>query len=132
MNGASRRTVPADKRCQPTIREGEAGGGTRPAAPRTHPELGPAGGLQHLGAPRRGARPGRSGRPWKAAFFVVMAAAIVVGAVRALLGSSLLVVRSVAVTRMPLRPRCRVLQRGCNEPFTPLARINLHTVAERL
>src|SRR5258708_12084297 len=104
MNGASRRTVPADKRCQPTIREGEAGGGTRPAAPRTHPELGPAEGLQHLGAPRRGARPGRSGRPWKAAFFVVMAAAIVVGAIWALLGSSLPLARPLAVPRIPPVP----------------------------
>src|SRR5260221_4455737 len=105
MNGASRRTVPADKRCQPTIREGEAGGGTRPAAPRTHPELGPAEGLQHLGAPRRGAPPGRSRRPWKAAFFVVMAAAPLVGAIRALLRPEPLVVPSRAGARnQPLAP----------------------------
>jgi len=63
---------------------------------------------------------------------VVMAAAIVVGAIWALLGSSLLVVRSVAVTGIHLVPRAEVLQAAGIEPGTPLARINPASVAQRV
>src|SRR5258708_9064260 len=61
-----------------------------------------------------------------------MAAAIVVGAIWALLGSSLLVVRSVAVTGIHLVPRAEVLQAAGIEPGTPLARINPASVAQRV
>jgi cell division protein FtsQ len=110
----------------------EAGVGTRPPAPRTHGVRGPAGRLPDTGASRRGARPGRSGSPWKAAFFALTAAAIVVGAIWALLGSSLLVVRSVAVTGIHLVPRAQVLRAAGIRPGTPLVRIDTAGVARRV
>ena len=70
--------------------------------------------------------------PWKAAFFTLMAAAIVAGAIWALLGSSLLVVRSVEVTGIHLVPRSEVLQAADIKPGTPLARINTTAVARRV
>jgi cell division protein FtsQ len=70
--------------------------------------------------------------PWKAAFFALMAAAIVAGAIWALLGSSLLVVRSVQVTGIHLVPRAEVLQAADIKPGTPLARINTAAVARRV
>ncbi len=110
------------------IREREVGGGTVPPAP----EHSPAGGLAGSPAPRRGARAGRPGGPWKAAFFALMAAAIVAGAIWALLGSSLLVVRSVTVTGIHLVPRAEVLRAAGIKPGTPLARINTTVVARRV
>jgi cell division protein FtsQ len=74
----------------------------------------------------------RNGVPWKAAFFALMAAAIIAGAVWALLGSSLLVVRSVAVTGIHLVPRAEVLRAAGLRPGTPLARINTDSVARRV
>jgi cell division protein FtsQ len=73
-----------------------------------------------------------NGRPWKAAFFVLTAAAIVAGAVWALLGSSLLVVRSVTVTGNHLVPTAEVLRAADVKPGTPLVRINTAAVARRV
>ena len=73
-----------------------------------------------------------NGRPWKAAFFALMAAAIVSGAVWALLGSSLLVVRSVTVTGNHLVPTAEVLQAADVKLGTPLVRINTAAVARRV
>jgi cell division protein FtsQ len=70
--------------------------------------------------------------PWRAAFFALMAVAIVAGAIWALLGSSLLVVRSVEVTGIHLVPRAEVLQAADIKPGTPLARINTAAVARRV
>jgi cell division protein FtsQ len=70
--------------------------------------------------------------PWKAAFFTLMAAAIVAGAIWALLGSSLLVVRSVQVTGNHLVPRAEVLQAAAIKPGTPLARLNTAAIARRV
>jgi cell division protein FtsQ len=70
--------------------------------------------------------------PWKAAFFALMAVAIVAGAIWALLGSSLLVVRSVQVTGVHLVSRAEVLQAADIKPGTPLARINTAAVARRV
>src|SRR5258707_13531514 len=89
----------------------DAGGGTRPAAPRTHGVRSPAGGLPDSGASRRGARPGRSGGPWKAAFFALMAAAIVAGGLRARPAASPLALPALAATRIPL-PATRRGPRG--------------------
>jgi cell division protein FtsQ len=72
------------------------------------------------------------GRRWKAAFFALTAAAIVTGAVWALLGSSLLVVRSVAVTGNHLVPTAEVLQAAGVQRGTPLVRINPAAVARRV
>jgi cell division protein FtsQ len=70
--------------------------------------------------------------PWKAAFFALMAAAIVAGAIWALLGSSLLVVRSVQVTGNHLVPRAEVLAAAAIKPGTPLARLNTEAIARRV
>lgn len=95
-------------------------------------EHGRADGPGDSGAPRRAGRPGRSGGRWKAAFFALTAAAIVAAAIWALLGSSLLVVRSVAVTGTHLVPRAEVLQAANIAPGTPLARVNTAAVARRV
>src|SRR5258707_13663354 len=101
-------------------RQRGSGGGTRPPAaergPGGLPDPGapdpgaPDPGAPEPGAPGRGAGPVRSGGRWKAAFFALMAAAIGVGAIWALLGSSLLVVRAVAVTGIHLVPRPQMLR----------------------
>ena len=80
---------------------------------------------------RNGRKGGQGGR-WKAAFFALTAAAIVAGAVWALLGSSLLVVRSVTVTGNHLVPTAQVLQAADVKPGTPLVRINTAAVARRV
>jgi cell division protein FtsQ len=74
----------------------------------------------------------RGGGPWKAAFFAVTGAAIVAGAVWALLGSSLLVVRSVSVTGNHRVSRAEVLQAAGVDPGTPLVRIDTAAVARRV
>lgn len=70
--------------------------------------------------------------PWKAAFFVLTAAAIVAAAVWALLGSSLLVARSVRVTGAPGTQRAEVLRAAGITPGTPLIRIDTAAVARRV
>jgi len=77
-------------------------------------------------------RKGGQGGRWRAAFFALTAAAIVAGAVWALLGSSLLVVRSVTVTGNHLVPTAEVLQAADVKPGTPLVRINPAAVARRV
>ena len=77
-------------------------------------------------------RKGGQGGRWRAAFFALTAAAIVAGAVWALLGSSLLVVRSVTVTGNHLVPTAEVLQAAAVKPGTPLVRINPAAVARRV
>ena len=63
------------------------------------------------------------GGPWKAAFFVLTAVAILGAAVWALLGSSLFVARSVRITGAPAAQRAEVL-RAAGITGTPLIRIN--------
>jgi cell division protein FtsQ len=77
-------------------------------------------------------RKGGQGGRWRAAFFALTAAAIVAGAVWALLGSSLLVVRSVTVTGNHLVPTAEVLQAADVKFGTPLVRINTSAVARRV
>jgi cell division protein FtsQ len=90
----------------------------------------PAG--QDPGGPGPGARPARAGRPWKAAFFTLTAAAILAAAVWALLGSSLLVARSVRVTGAPAAQRAEVLRAAGIAPGTPLLRVDPAAVARRV
>jgi cell division protein FtsQ len=78
------------------------------------------------------ARPANGGGPWRAAFFVVAAVAIVAGLAWALLGSSLLVVRSVRVTGTHLVSRAEVLRVARIRPGTPLIRVNTAAVARRV
>jgi len=72
------------------------------------------------------------GGPWKAAFFALAALAIVAGAVWALLGSSLLVVRSVTVTGLRMVPRAEVLRAAAIKPGTPLVRLDTAAVTRRV
>jgi cell division protein FtsQ len=81
---------------------------------------------------RREGKPPRPGGPWKAAFFALTAAAILAAAVWALLGSTLLVARSVRVTGAPAAQRAQVLRAAGIAPGTPLIRISTSAVARRV
>jgi cell division protein FtsQ len=70
--------------------------------------------------------------PWKAAFFALAAVAILGIGVWAVLGSSLLVVRSVTVTGSGAVPRAEVLRAARIAAGTPLARVNTAAVASRV
>jgi cell division protein FtsQ len=83
-------------------------------------------------APGRGTEAGGKGDPWKTAFFGVMAVAIVAGAGWALLGSSLLVVRSVQAAGTALVPRSGILRAAGIRIGTPLIRVNTGQVARRV
>ncbi len=77
-------------------------------------------------------RPPRAGGRRKAVVFTLAAAAIVAVAVWALLGSSLLVVRSVTVTGAAAVPRAEVLRAAGIPPGTPLIRVDTAAVARRV
>src|SRR5215831_5864044 len=74
----------------------------------------------------------RSRRRRKSVLVTLAAAAIVAVAIWALLGSSLLVVRSVTVTGARAVPRAEVLRAAGIQPGTPLARVNTAAVARRV
>jgi cell division protein FtsQ len=76
--------------------------------------------------------PRRQGELWRAACFVFAAVAIVTGLAWALLGSSLLVVRSVQVTGVHLVTRAEILGAAGIRGGTPLIRINTSMVARRV
>jgi cell division protein FtsQ len=77
------------------------------------------------------ARPGRVG--WRAVFFVLVAVAIVATLAWALLGSRLLVVRSVQVTGTgPVVSRSQVLRAAQIRAGLPLIRVNAAAVAGRV
>jgi len=82
------------------------------------------------GAPPAAAR--REGELWKAACFAFAAVAIVAGLAWALLGSSLLVVRSVRVTGVHTVTTAEVLDAAGIRDGTPLIRINTSVVARRV
>jgi len=105
------------------ILERDANGGSRPKTQR-----GSAGRPRGAG-PRSPARP--AGK-WKAAVFALAVLTILAGTVWALLGSSLLVVRSVTVTGTGSVPRAEVIQAAAIEPGTPLIRIDTAAVARRV
>jgi len=69
--------------------------------------------------------------PWKAAFFGLAVAGLIAGIAWALLGSSLLVVRSVRVTGSAV-PRATVLAAAGIRTGTPLIRIDTGAVARRV
>jgi len=69
--------------------------------------------------------------PWKAAFFGFAAAGLIAGVAWALLGSSLLVVRSVRITGSAV-PRATVLAAAGIRMGTPLIRIDTGAVARRV
>jgi cell division protein FtsQ len=84
------------------------------------------------GEPRPPRRPASSGGRWTAAFFTLTAGSIVAAAVWALLGSSLLVARSVRVTGAPQAQRAEVLEAAGITLGTPLIRIDPAAVARRV
>jgi cell division protein FtsQ len=69
---------------------------------------------------------------WRAAFFALAMAGIVAGVAWALLGSKLLVVRSVSVTGTHLVPAAEVLALADVQPGTPMVRVNTGQVAARV
>jgi cell division protein FtsQ len=81
--------------------------------------------------PPRG-RARRAGDPWRTAFVCVLALAILAGAVWALLGSSLLVVRNVQVAGSHKVPAARIRAAAAIRPGTPMARLDSGAVARRV
>jgi cell division protein FtsQ len=77
-------------------------------------------------------RPRRPGRRRRAVIVTLAAAVIVAVAIWALLGSSLLVVRSVTVTGAGAVPRAEVLRAAEITPGTPLIRVDTGAVARRV
>jgi cell division protein FtsQ len=108
------------------IGQGESAAAPEGAAPQARAS---ATGARGAGAP---ARPAQGGGPWRAAFFVVAVVAILAGLAWALLGSSLLVVRSVRVTGIHLVSRAEVLRAARIRPGTPLIRVDTAAVARRV
>lgn len=81
------------------------------------------------------ARPPRrraSARKYRAAFFGLAMAGIVAGVAWALLGSKLLVVRSVVVTGTNLVPQATVLTAAGVQPGTPMVRVNAAQIQARV
>ena len=76
--------------------------------------------------------PRRPGRRRRAVVLTLATAAIVAVAVWALLGSTLLVVRSVTVTGAGAVPRAEVLRAAGIAPGTPLIRVDTAAVARRV
>jgi len=91
-----------------------------------------AAGRPGSGAPRPGKSARRAGDPWRAAFLCVLAAAIVIGAAWALLGSSLLVVRHITVTGNRQGSSAQVRHRAGIRPGTPMVRLNLAKITARI
>jgi cell division protein FtsQ len=84
-------------------------------------------------APRPASRPGRkTGEPWRAAFLCVLAAAILIGAAWALLGSSLLVVRHIKVIGNHQVSSAQVRYRAGIKSGTPLVRLNSAKITARI
>jgi cell division protein FtsQ len=81
---------------------------------------------------RAAASPGRRRPPWRAAFLVLAVLGIIAGVAWALLGSKLLVVRSIVVTGTHLVPRSKVLAAADVPLGTPLIRVNVTLVTRRV
>lgn len=88
-------------------------------------------GLLDSGSPPGDAANRRRG-PWKAALFAVAAVAIIAALVWGLLGSSLLVVRTVVVRGPHAVPKAEVVRAAHVVRGTPLARVNTAAVARRV
>jgi cell division protein FtsQ len=84
------------------------------------------------GGPPGPGRPARRRRRRRAVLVTLAAVAIVGVAIWALLGSSLLVVRSVTVTGAGAVPRAEVLRAAGVAPGTPLIRVDTAAVARRV
>jgi cell division protein FtsQ len=84
------------------------------------------------GAPPDTRAPRRPRTPWRAAFFALAGLGIIAGVAWALLGSRLLVVRSISVTGTHLVTRAQVLDAADVPLGTPLMRVNTAQVAQRI
>jgi cell division protein FtsQ len=71
-------------------------------------------------------------RKWRAIFFALAMTGILAGVAWALLGSKLLVVRSVVVTGTHTVPEAEVIAAAAVQPGTPLIRVNTGQVAARV
>jgi cell division protein FtsQ len=78
------------------------------------------------------ARARRTRRPWRAAFFALAGLGILAGVAWALLGSRLLVVRSITVKGTHLVTTAQVLAAADVPIGTPLMRVNTTAVARRV
>jgi cell division protein FtsQ len=74
----------------------------------------------------------RRARKYRALFFALAMTGVMAGVVWALLGSRLLVVRSVAVTGTNLVPVSAVIQVANVQPGTPMVRVNTAEIAARV
>ncbi len=77
-------------------------------------------------------RRGKGSRRWRATFFALAMTGIVVGVAWALLGSKLLVVRSIAVTGTHLVPASSVLAVAGVQTGTPMVRVDTAQVERRV
>ena len=107
-------------------------GVSRGPGPAAGPAPGPRVGEGPVGEGPVGEPHGRSRSPWKAAFFVLAAVGIVAGVAWALLGSKLLVVRSVEVTGTHLVPQAEVLAVAGLPRGLPLIRVDTAAIASRV
>jgi cell division protein FtsQ len=82
--------------------------------------------------PPKPRRPSRPRRIWRAAFFALAMTGIVAAVAWALLGSKLLVVRSVAVTGTHLVPASTVLAIAGVQPGTPMVRVDTAEIQARV
>lgn len=71
-------------------------------------------------------------RSWRTLFFALLAAGVVAAAAWVLLGSRLLVIRSVIVTGTHMVPRSEILAVASVPPGTPLIKVNTAQVAARV
>jgi cell division protein FtsQ len=71
-------------------------------------------------------------KKWRAIFFALAMTGILAGVAWALLGSKLLVVRSVVVTGTHMVPAAEVIAAAAVQPGTPLIRVNTGQVAARV
>jgi cell division protein FtsQ len=76
--------------------------------------------------------PSRTRTTWRAAFFALAGLGIIAGVAWALLGSRLLVVRSISVTGSHLVTRAQVLDAADVPLGTPLMRVDTGQVAKRI
>jgi cell division protein FtsQ len=118
---------PADERAEARGRDGGRGPGGARGGKTLGRATGEGPGPDPAADPRAG-----GGAVWRAVFFAVAALAIVAGAAWALLGSSLLVVRSVAVTGNAAVPKAEVLRAAAIRSGTPLVRIDTGAVGRRV
>jgi cell division protein FtsQ len=91
-----------------------------------------ASGQRGSGRLRRGKSGRRAGDPWRAAFLCVLAAAVVIGAAWALLGSSLLVVRHIEVIGNHQVTSAQVRHQAGIKMGTPLARLSEQRITARV